>query len=74
MKATINMNEYVKVQFTRWGAKVWREAKNFEQPGDDGMVTVQLWCLFQAFGPLLWNGMNETPFLKNEIVLAEGKL
>jgi hypothetical protein len=58
----INLNAYVKVQLTKFGAEIYNHQydwaigrlQNFERPypavDEDGYMTIELWRLFEIYG------------------------
>ena len=79
----INMNDKCIVKLTSSGRKLledhyaqfWKPVEIDEtirvlhKPDDEGNMQFQLWVLFEIFGPHLYLGMPEVPFLNNQIEL-----
>lgn len=68
----INMNDFCRVKLTAFGHHILESHyKGLYQPKqrDDGFYRFQMWELFQVFGSKFHLGMNEIPFVNNEIQL-----
>ena len=70
--ATHNINEEVRVVLTERGRMLWEKHwrdLDLEPWGmkEDGSITVPLWNLMSTFGPHIYMGMFETPFVGNVI-------
>lgn len=66
----INLNVYVEVELTDTGKKIWIEYPFAHPPRIEAAPRdLQLWELMKIFGPHIFNGMLEVPFVGNTIVL-----
>lgn len=72
----INMNDQATVTLTAYGARVWNArydgidipAEHLPEAVVAGQqIKTQLWDLMHVFGPGIHMGMQEVPFLQNEI-------
>lgn len=71
----INLNTIVKVTLTREGMREWVEwnaqfrMAALPPPGEfiPEALEVPLWELMQIFGPKIYHGMPEVPFIDNKV-------
>jgi len=67
----MNMNDRVSVRLTEAGRRTWHkytDGHNFGLDGS-GVLRTQFWTLANAFGPMLYNGAIEMPFVDNVLEL-----
>lgn len=72
--ATFNINAKATVRLTPFGLKVWTDkwAEIGYEPirlRGGNILETELWDLMRTFGPHLFNGAREMPFVRNEIVI-----
>lgn len=76
----IDANDIVKVTLTEAGARIfnaqyhgtaipWKYRPAHKYGGDT--LEVELWSLMKTFGPHIYMGMPEVPFLKNKIEVVK---
>ena len=67
----IGLNAEVRVRLTHFGTALVRESGRSVPNMDlNGETKFQLWDLMAVFGPRLYHGMPNIPFLNNEIILT----
>jgi hypothetical protein len=74
----MNTNTVVKVVLTASGAKIynawmWQFPLQARAPEVEAghVLETELWQVMQIFGPHIFHGMLETPFVNNEIEILE---
>lgn len=70
-EATINLNDVVRVQLTVSGKKI-ADSAPYVSYDADGNAVMMVWQLMALFGPHLYVGMSDPPFVGNQLLVQRG--